>query len=175
MMTREEILMNSIWVEGKLPLKSPFFDQIVTVNLLTSDKTLRYTTSILSDKMVQKVNDFIQLPATARPLMAKLLHQHCLDCCEAISYGIEVLEGETETAANLRAFGVTDAASALAVANLHHAVIEEENFRTHRFVRLVFYPPWEEEHGCELVLRNGELLDYYGEADAYLAPLDIDE
>lgn len=100
--------------------------------------------------------------------MQELLYKHSLECCENISYGVEVLAGETEREANLREFGVEDKLSAFEKANLDHVTIEENLDTKNRFVRIIFYPEWEAEHGCELILKNGELLDYYGESGAYL-------
>jgi len=171
-MNREEILLNSIWVEGKLKLYSEFFQEEVRIDLFTSEKSLRYTDHIISDKLVQTVNDFLSFEVSEKELMAKLLYKHCLDCCEQISYGVEVKEGETETEANLREFGVSTEQDAFVKARIDHAVIEEDVVRKNRFVRLIFYPEWESEHGCELILKNGKLLDFVGEAQTYLAPFD---
>ncbi|MEO0468917.1 MAG: hypothetical protein AAF206_04790 [Bacteroidota bacterium] len=171
-MTREQILLNSIWIEGKIKLFSPFFQQEVIVNLCPSEYRLKDTHEIISAKMVQQVNDFLNLSDDQKGLMQKLLWQHCQMCCEAISYGFDPRSGETETQANLREFGVQDEASAYEKANLDHVSITEDRLRTNRFVVLRFYPPWEDEHGCELILKNGVLLDFFGEGGTYLGQFD---
>lgn len=170
-MTRNEILQNSIWEQAKMNLCSPFFNQNVTVNLYAHFKSLRHIEGdIISDKMVQAVNDFLSLNDDAKPLMKSLLYKHCLACCENTSYGFDTKEGETETQANLREFGVKNEADAFEKANLHHISIEDDEVekRKNRYVKICFYPEWESEHRCELILRNGELLDYSGEHGTYL-------
>ncbi|MCI4671814.1 MAG: hypothetical protein MRZ79_26970 [Bacteroidia bacterium] len=171
-MTREEILINSIWTSGKMNVYSKFFKQEVRLDLFTSDYNLRSTQAILSEKFVEAVNDFLNLSSTSRSLMQGLLFKHCNECCENTSYGFEVLEGETETQTNLREFGVSDEKSALEQANIDHIVINEGDQEYNRYVKLVFYPPWENEHGCELILKNGVLLDFYGENDTYVRQFD---
>jgi len=171
-MTRDEILLNSIWTEAKLVVHSPFFNQQVRVDLVTSDYVLKHVTSIISETLVQTLNDFLTLSEQYQPLMKKLIYQHCLSCCNDISYGVDINEGETETEANLREFGVTDETSAFEKANLDHVYIKEDSFRKNRFVKIVFYPEWEREHGCELILKNGELLDFSGENGMYLGQFD---
>jgi hypothetical protein len=167
-MTRDEILLNSIWTSGKLVAYSNFFRQEVKLDLLTSEYNLESTSEIISANFTQAVNDFLALSEQYKPLMQKLLYKHCLQCCESTSYGVNVLAGETETAANLREFGVVDEGSAFEKATLDHVTIEEDTYLTNRFVRITFYPEWETEHGCELILKNGELLDYFGESGTYL-------
>ncbi|MEO1623515.1 MAG: hypothetical protein AAFV25_00055 [Bacteroidota bacterium] len=174
-MTREDILLNSIWTSGKLIVHSLFFQAEVRIDLLTSEYNLKNTHQIISEKFVQCINDFLQLPGEGRPLMQQLLYKHCLACCESTSYGVDILEGETETEANLREFGVAAPEDALKKANLDHVVVEENKFLKNRFVTLVFYPQWEQEHGCELILKNGRLLDFSGEGGTYLAQFDTDE
>jgi hypothetical protein len=166
-MTREEILRKSIWTMGKLTVYSDFFQQEVRLDLFTSDYNLENTNEIISSSFTQAVNDFLHLSTQYKPLMQKLLYQHCLDCCASTSYGFKPRKGETEEAANLRKFGVKDEASALEKANLDHVEITENEFASNRYVKLIFYPEWESEHGCELILKNGELLDYAGESGGY--------
>lgn len=171
-MTREEILISSIWTSGKLTAYSNFFKKEVRIDLFTSMYNLKNTNKIVSEKFVQTVNDFFNLSVVCKPLMEKLLYKHCIACCESTSYGFEIKAGETETEANLREFGVNDGATAFEKANLDHVIIEEDDLRKNRFAKIVFYPEWEQEHGCELILKNGELLDFYGESDTYLGQFD---
>ena len=171
-MNREEILLKSIWVEGKLKLYSKFFQEEVRIDLFPSEKSLKHTDHIISEKLVQTLNDFISLEASEQELMTRLLYQHCLQCCEQISYGVEIQAGETETEANLREFGIKNEIDAFEKTRLDHAVIEEDALRKNRFVRLIFYPAWESEHGCELILKNGKLLDFVGEGQSYLGAFD---
>ncbi|MBF9220450.1 DUF6985 domain-containing protein [Hymenobacter ruricola] len=172
-MTREEILLNSIWTEAKLLVYSGFFQKEVQMDLLASDYNLKNTSKIISEKFTQSVNDFLNLPEQSKPLMQTLLYKHCLECCESISYGFKVRAGETEADANLRKFGVKDAASAFKKATLDHVAVQEDEYLENRFVRIVFFPAWETEHGCELILKNGELLDYFGESGTYLAQFEL--
>jgi hypothetical protein len=103
--------------------------------------------------------------------MKALLYRHCKECCENISYGFESNQGETEVEANLRQFGIGSAEDAFLQANLDHIVVDgdDEVMRKNNYVKIVFYPPWEAEHGCELILQNGKLLDYVGESGTYVA------
>lgn len=171
-MTRDEILINSIWTNGKLLAYSEFFQKEVRMELLTSDYNLENTNEIISEKFTQSINDFLALSEQHKPLMRSLLYKHCLECCESTSYGFEALANETEEAVNLREFGVHDEASAFEKANLDCVIIEEDASVKNRFVRIVFYPEWETEHGCELILKNGELLDHFGESGTYIGQFD---
>ncbi|CAH8282722.1 hypothetical protein EV196_101577 [Mariniflexile fucanivorans] len=174
-MTREEILINSIWTSGKMNVHSKFFKKEVRLDLFTSDYNLKNTDKIISEKFVKAVNDFLNLPVESKSLMKILLYKHCIECCENTSYGFEVLDGETESQANLREFGITDEESAFEKSNIDHVVIDETDQVNNRFVKLVFYPEWEDEHGCELILRNGILLDHYGESGGYIRHFDYEE
>ncbi|TPN83490.1 DUF6985 domain-containing protein [Aquimarina algicola] len=170
-MTREEILINSIWTDAKMKVFSSFFNTEITVNLYAHPYSLQHVEGpIISEKMVQTINDVLQLDASSLPLMKSLLYKHCLECCDATSYGFEVKDGETETEANLREFGIKNEDDAFANANLNYINIEDDEVekRKNRYAKLVFYPEWEEEHGCELILKNGVLLDHYGESDTWL-------
>lgn len=167
-MTREEILINSVWERGKMMAYSPFFNKEIEVELIVSTYALKYIETIISEKFVQTVNDLLALPETERPLMQSLLYRHCLECCKDISYGIDVPDGETEQEANLREFGVSNETDALEKANPTHAIVEEDNFFGNRYVRIIFEPEWESEHGCELILRNGKLLDHIGDGNTSL-------
>ncbi|NOK33556.1 hypothetical protein HMI49_10130 [Corallococcus exercitus] len=96
--------------------------------------------------------------------MKRLLYRHCLACCEDISYGVEPEPGETEAQANLREFGVASEDDALANATFKYASIDDgsDAFLEGRFVRLIFDVPWEGEHGCQFVLRDGKLPEHVG-------------
>ncbi|MEL6719443.1 MAG: hypothetical protein AAFP82_12065 [Bacteroidota bacterium] len=58
-MTREDILINSVWTIGKMNVYSNFFQQQVRLDLLTSDYNLKNTSHIISERFVQAVNDFL--------------------------------------------------------------------------------------------------------------------
>lgn len=170
-MNREEILIKSVWESAKMKVYVPFFEKEVEVWLTADLKSLRHITGdILSATMVDAVNDLLNLDKKYLPLMKKLIYKHCLDCCEATSYGFEVMPGESEKEANLREFEVKNETEAFLQANLYRAYIEDDELekRNNRYVRLSFYPEWENEHGLELILKNGELLDHCGEGDTWL-------
>lgn len=171
-MTRKDILINSIWTSGKMNVHSDFFEREVQINLFTSDYNLKNTAAIISEKFVLTINDFLILSKDCKPLMKELLYKHCVECCENTSYGFEVLDNETETQANFRTFGVTDEDSAFEKSNIDHIAVDESNLEKNRYVSIVFYPNWETEHGCELILKNGELLNHYGETGVYIGQFD---
>lgn len=171
-MTREEILINSIWTSGKMQVYSNFFQKEVRIDLFTSNYNLKNTDKIVSEKFVLAVNDFLQLPTDSSTLLKKLLYKHCLACCEHTSYGFDILDGETETQANLREFGVSNEEAAFEKSYINHIVIDESEQNDNRYVRMVFYPVWEEEHGCELIIKNGVLLNYFGESGTYIGQFD---
>lgn len=168
-MTKDEKLNNCTWSTnyiGEFIVFSDFFKRDVKIVIITDDNLERS----LTDAMVLSVNDFVNLNDESKPLMSDLLYKHCLECCEEASYGFEVREGENETQANLREFGVSDKNDAFNKANLESISITDDEIakRTNRYVKIGFYPEWEEEHGCVLVLKNGILLDYCGGHDTYL-------
>ncbi|MEL6844094.1 MAG: hypothetical protein AAFP02_12865 [Bacteroidota bacterium] len=164
-------MQNSLWTEARLKVYSDFFAADLWINLVADFKSLRFVEGpIVSETMTQTINDFLNWSQDDRPKLAKLLYDHCRRCCEEASYGVEVREGESETEANLREFGVSSAEDAFREAGLPRISIEDDQKeqRKHRYVTICFYPPWEQEHGCELVLQNGSLLDYAGEHGTYL-------
>ncbi len=170
-MNRKEILEQCIWETAKLKVYSPFFGKEVEVWLKAHYKALRFIEEdIISPMMVTTVNDFLKMSAVDLPLLQRLIYQHCMDCCTDTSYGFEVKNGETETQANLREFGIEKEQDAFTKANLSKVYIEDDALekRKHRYVRLRFYPPWEQEHGLELIVQNGRLLDYSGESETWL-------
>lgn len=168
-MTRDEILRSAIWDVAKIRVYSPIFQTEVELRL-EHEFAKERAGEVLPESMVGGVNDFLGLDADALPLMMRLFHDHCLECCAATSYGVEVQPGETEAEANLREFGIASAADAFRRADLRFVrVVEQpEGYLRHRYVTLVFYPVWEPEHGCELVLQDGRLLDFCGESITFL-------
>lgn len=168
-MTKEEILNKCTWELnsiGEFTAYSDFFKSDIKINLFLDDILKRP----LTGGMVSSVNDFLNLSEEYKPLMSELLHRHCLKCCEEASYGFESKDGETLIETNLREFGVSNENDAFNNANLDHISINDDEMadRANRYVMICFYPPWEQEHGCALVLKNGVLLDYFGEHDTYL-------
>ncbi|RKH70966.1 DUF6985 domain-containing protein [Corallococcus aberystwythensis] len=166
-MTRDEILLRCLWPQARLEVHSPFFGRTVSIMIDASIERVEVMRGpILPPDMVQAVNDFLNLREDDRPLMQRLLHRHCASCCEDISYGFDPLPGETEVQANRREFGVATDADALAQANLKWVRIEDnaDSGLKGRYVLLQFDTPWESEHGCQLVLKDGKLLDHMGES-----------
>lgn len=74
-MTREEILINSIWTSGKINVYSEFFQKEVRLDLLTSNYNLKNTEKIISERFVQAINDFLNLPVESSPLIKKITVQ----------------------------------------------------------------------------------------------------
>lgn len=150
------------------------FFRKVRLDLLTSNYNLKNTEKIISEGFVQAINDFLNLPVESSPLIKKLLYKHCLECCENTSFGFDTLDGETETQANLREFGISNEENAFEKSYIDHIVVDESEQSNNRFVRIIFYPVWEEEHGCELIMKNGIVLDYFGESGTYIGLFDYD-
>lgn len=84
------------------------------------------------------------------------------------------MDGETETQANLREFGISNEENAFEKSYIDHIVVDESEQSNNRFVRIIFYPVWEEEHGCELIMKNGIVLDYFSESGTYIGQFDYD-
>jgi len=170
-MTREEILNNSIWENAKLKVYSEFFKKEVIIWINSVFVALKHLQEVIvTQAIVNNVNDFLNLPESEKQLMKNLLYKHCLECCENISYGFKVKKGETESEANQREFGVYNDDDCFIKANLEEVYIEDDllDYRNNRYVKLCFYPPWEYDHGIDLILKNGKLLDYSGENDTDL-------
>lgn len=167
-MTKEDLINSNIWSTGKSKMYSNFFKKEVEIRLENSDDEPISIKISTSEKSIQTIMDFLNLSESHKPLMQKLLYKHCVDCCEQISYGFEVKEGEDETDVNMREFGATNEQSALENAKLYNVTIEVGTNLRNRYAIITFYPEWEIEHGCVLILKNGELLDYCGEAGVWL-------
>jgi hypothetical protein len=73
-----------------------------------------------------------------------------------------VREGETETEANFREFGIHNKEDAYDQSHFYHVVISgEDDVLKNRYGLILFYPVWEDEHGCGIVMKNGKLIARY--------------
>ncbi len=154
-MTKEEILKNCLWdrygmasFEIEIPiLKTKAKVQFIPIS--TSEKKI-------SDDMTKALNDVLNVSPMQLIEIAGFLFKFCSLCCEVTSYGyeIDVAEGETLADANKRYFGVKSQEDALRKSTLEQITIAEDEGRA---ATLHFYAPWEDEHGCEILIRNGEV------------------
>ena len=143
----------------------PLYAQETTVNLfpdLDGDGGV-------SDKMVAAVQDAERLGVEHHSALEAMLYAHAEQCFESTSYGhIDVPEAENVAEANRQAFGVRTSAEAFSAAGTPEVQVSgNHDSYAHRYAVLVFYPPWEDEHGCGIVLRNG-LPVGWGSADVYV-------
>lgn len=129
----------------------------------------------VSDEMIGVASDVGRLAPKQQPVLAAMLLEYAELCFESTDYGFDPGPGEDGAEANRRAFGIWTAADALASAGSPEAQVSgEDDGRRGRFAVLVFYPPWEDEHGCGVVVRDGELVGV-GPSSVYVGEFDPDE
>ena len=149
----------------------------VTPALFGRDVVVRFFPDLdgdgsVSDRMLAAADDVGRLGPEQRPALASMLLAHAEFYFEDIDYGEPALPGEDGAETNRRAFGVRTPDEALSAAGHPEAHVSgEDDGLSGRFAVLVFYPPWEIEHGCGVVLRDGEPVGW-GEASVYVGDLD---
>ena len=155
----EEVLAGCTWSEGgrigTVQVYSPMFEKRVTVTFFADAQG---PVGVIDATMKEALADFLALDASQLPRLAELLFADCKDRFESVSFGVDLLEGEDETQANHRKFGVLTPADALAKSELKYVHIEGEKF-PNRYFSIVFEAPWGDlEH---MVYRNGRPLAFY--------------
>jgi len=155
----DEVIGRCTWSEGgriaTVQVYSPMFERVVTVTLFAEE---RGPLGEINETMKEALADFLALDASHVPRLAELLFADCKDKFESVSFGFDLLEGETDTEANHREFGVFTPADALAKSELKYVHVEGEKF-PNRYFSIVFEAPWGDlEH---IVVRNGRLLTFY--------------
>lgn len=107
----------------------------------------------------QLIADLATLSQQQLDKAAEMLWQHCQECFEQIDYGA----GEES---NESFFDIHNSSQAWEQSGPGLIWNSEEDAElVNRLCILQFYPPWESEHGCGLVLRNGEFLACVDYAD----------
>lgn len=87
-----------------------------------------------------------------RPRASELLWDHCKICFDATDYGAGEESGEDFFGIH----GPVDAFREAGKATIY--IAERLNGGAHDLFALDFYPPWENEHGCSLVVCDGALV-----------------
>jgi hypothetical protein len=83
----------------------------------------------------------------------ELLWQHCKICFDATDYGAP------ESQSNEDYFDIHGPDQAFLKAGKATIYVHDSiPCGSHELFRLDFYPPWEEEHGCSLVIREGKIV-----------------
>lgn len=154
-MTKDEILKNCTWDRydmASLEIEIPILKRKAEVQFIPNLKSGKKIT----EDMTQALNDVLNLDATQVVEIKDYLYRFFDLCCEVTSYGfeIEVAEGSVLADVNKRYFGVKNREDALTQSELGQITIEEHEGRV---ATLHFYAPWEDEHGCEIVIRNGKI------------------
>lgn len=155
-MKKEALLEQITWNDsgyGTANIYVPFFDTEVEITIFPEEDKVQH----ISDHMMAALNDFLSFSETYLPQLQQQLHAHCELCFDVTEYGItDPKENETHIAANMRAFGIYTPEDAFKSANLESVSIYGGNDRyKNRYINLQFYPEWEDEHGCDIVLQNG--------------------
>jgi len=142
-----------------LKIYSKLFNKDIEVCLYPIDENPEKIT----DNMVEGVNDFLNLSEEHLPKIKELLFSQCEMCFDSASYGVEVLDNETETEATKRSFGIYNKDDAYKKSYIDRISIDAKNDTyDNRYVEIVFIPEWEDEHGCIIILQNGVPIDWQG-------------
>ena len=147
----------------------------VTVELLVSwsQETLEYQRDDRSSGFVERdlafIVDLANLDDSQIRKASDLLWEHCQICFECTDYG-----GGDESNENLFDIHNSKQAWEKAGPGLIRIDTEEDEKLQNRLLLLQFYPPWEDEHGCGLVLKNGDFIAWT-ESDPCLLSYDQEE
>jgi len=155
-MTKEQILAQCTWDDydmATLNVEIPIWKQKTEVTLIPEYNAGR----VITDDMAQAVNDVLNLTEQQANKIKDYIFWFYNLCCETTYYGFDAKAGETDTEANKRHFGVKNREDAFAKSILKSINIEES---TDRVATFHFYAEWEDEHGCEIAIRNGEVENF---------------
>jgi hypothetical protein len=159
-MTKEEILSQCVWDEynfATLNVFSRMFNGSVEVRFNPEYDSGRR----IDEKMVAALNDFLNLTESDLETVKDYLWQDCQESFASISYGVDVLEGETEAQANHRDFGIHSREDAYAKSDFSRVSIREAPEVKNNYAAIDFSPDWEREHGCSVIMKNGRLIAKY--------------
>ncbi|MEM8863880.1 MAG: hypothetical protein AAGD96_36690 [Chloroflexota bacterium] len=165
-MNKQEILEICKWKEdegwfGQFECVSPLLDQTIEIHLIVNNDYQ------ISDRTLAIVNAFLGLNERSLPEVKRFLWEGCQLCCEEISYGVEVKEGQTETEANHEAFGVFNGDDAFKKSSFMYLLINESNEEfVGNYGLLNFDNEWE-SHISVVVMKDGEIVGH-GESGVYV-------
>ncbi|WP_145199824.1 DUF6985 domain-containing protein [Planctomycetes bacterium Poly30] len=144
----DEALGQSTDGSRSMVLKTAFLPDEIKVTLETEfDDSYAFGPGTLS--LVRALG---ALSSKDHPRAGELLWEHCKMCFEVTDYGAGSQSNEDY-------FGIRNPEDALRAAGKGRIYLGEVlNGGSHDLFQIDFYPPWEEEHGCSLVVRNGELV-----------------
>lgn len=114
---------------------------------------------VLAERTVETVRQVQALGPSDLERLLEVVWENCLLNCEVSSYGFDVKPSQTETEANLEAFGVHDAASAWARTRLKYCRIGEDDQEAFaaNYAVLFMDNEWE-THGLDVVVRDGRIV-----------------
>lgn len=155
-MTKQEILKKSVWDDSyalTIDVYHKEFDQNVSIYVFPIDD---YSKKINSN-VVTAINEFLDISKDDLDKLKSNLYEHYKMCCESISYGnypIQLKNGESESEANYRFFGIYNKQEAFDKSTLGEVTIEAYEDRE---VNMYFNTIWETEHGCLIKIFNGKI------------------
>jgi hypothetical protein len=158
--TKDEIQGRCVWDEyglATLTVYSPMFAREVEVRLRPQFDGGRQ----IDDRMVAALNAFLNLGPSELETVMDLLWEDCRRAFEDISYGVDILPGESEAEANHREFGIRTREDAFANSRLRRILIPGDPGLENDYAAITFEPEWDREHGCSVVVKNGRVIDAY--------------
>lgn len=144
----DEALGQSVDGSRSMVLKTAFLPDEIKVTLETEfDDSYTFGPGTLN--LVRALG---ALSSKDHPRAGELLWEHCKMCFEVTDYGAGSQSNEDY-------FGIHGPEDALREAGKGTIYLSEVlDGGSHDLFQIDFYPPWEEEHGCSLVVRDGELV-----------------
>lgn len=112
---------------------------------------------LITEDMTKALNDAINLNTNQIDEIKNRLFWYFNLCCEVTDYDfdIDLAEGETNTEAKKRYFDVKNEDDTWKKSKLGFITIEEHKGKA---ITLQFEAPWDDEHGCEIEIINGEIV-----------------
>ena len=142
--------------ENALTVRSDLLNRDVKVEIFLNDGQ-----AAVDAKQIETLLDFVRLPPDLLPRIKELLYADYRKAAAEIDYGADDPDDP---------FELPDADAAFAATDIRYLSISDTDRWQSRFSSLVLYPPWEQEHGVTLILRNGELLALSTQEAGYYHP-----
>ncbi len=166
-MTIDDVLKTCEWDEdgfANLEIHSKLFGKKVLVQFMphySSDINMDRK-QIINDLSIKALNQFLTLSKSTLNEVKDFLWADCQNSFEAIDYGFEASDGETDTEATRRGFGIYNKEDAYANSYFEKIRIDDNSGITkNAYFAIEFLPVWEEEHGVCVIGKNGKLIATY--------------
>ncbi len=134
----------------KTKIRVPIFDADLPFTFFTEAES-----PAITKNMQKNIAGLQVFSSTELELIKGLLFEDCRSACELIDYGFNTIDGKTLQDSNLIGLGISDKDIAFEKSAVSQVVMdyEDEEF-PNRYYAIEFSVPWEQEHGCSIIVKN---------------------